>query len=177
MHLRVPARLGKMLQHPPLGWRPIESAAFGLINGAIIVLSLLMALGSQAEAPIRSAIVLFGSAAAMTLARILAELFSRSIATGEPILTLQSLGLAWQFSYPMLAVVKVPILLLLAAGSEWLPTGLAITLSQGYCIAILVILGARVGWVISHNPWHPLLGAASAGGIGVALAAMNHAIQ
>jgi len=173
---RMPPKLGKMMPHPPVGWRPIDKAAFGLINGAIMVLSLLMATGLQPGAPFRTAFVLFGSVSAMTLARILAELVARSIATGEPMLTLKSVHLAWQFSYPMLAVVMVPVLLLAGAGWDWLPARLAIILSQSYCIAILVILGARVGWVISRDFWHPLLGATAAGGIGTALAAMNHAV-
>jgi hypothetical protein len=58
-----------------------------------------------------------------------------------------------------------------------MPTMLAITLSHAFCIAILVVLGARVGWAISRDMWHPILGAMGARTIGVALAAMNYAID
>jgi hypothetical protein len=38
-------------RHPLVGWQPVEKAAFGLIYGAIMVLSLLMALGDAARGP------------------------------------------------------------------------------------------------------------------------------
>lgn len=177
MPQELPAPLGKVISHAPVAWRPIDKAAFGLINGAIMVLSLLLASGSQPASPFKPAIVLFGSVTAMALARVLAELVAHSIATGEPMLTRKSAATAWQLCYPMLGVVIVPVALVIAAGLGWLPMGRAIIVSQGFCVAILVVLGARVGWVISKDMWHPLLGAAGAGSIGVALAALHYAVH
>lgn len=177
MPKRVPASAEKLLVNAPRLWRPLEQAALGLVNGAIMVLSLLLASGAQPLAPFHSAIVLFGSVTAMTLARVLAELVAHSIATGEPMLTRASVSTAWKLCYPMLGVVMVPVLLLSAAGFDWLRPSRAIILSQGFCVGILVVLGARVGWVISKDPWHPLIGAAGAGSIGVALAALHYAVH
>ena len=173
----VPASTEKLLGQVTLLWRPLEQAALGLINGAIMVLSLLLATGSRPAAPFKAAIVLFGSVMAMTLARVLAELVAHSIATGAPMLTHASVRTAWKLCYPVLGVVMVPVLLFWAAGHAWLPITHAIILSQGFCVAILVVLGARVGWVISKDVWHPLLGAAGAGGIGIALAAIYYAVH
>ena len=173
----VPASAEKLLVPAPRLWRPLEAAALGLINGAIMVLSLLLATGSQPTAPLSAAIVLFGSVTAMTLARVLAELVAHSIAAGAPMLTRASAVTAWRLCYPMLGVVTVPVMLLCAAGWGWLPATHAIILSQGLCVAILVVLGARVGWVISRDFWHPLLGATGAGSIGVALAALHYAVH
>ncbi|HAJ45637.1 MAG TPA: hypothetical protein DCL54_03535, partial [Alphaproteobacteria bacterium] len=59
---------------------------FGLIYGAILVLSILMALDLQPDAPFKPAIILFGSVLAMTLARALAALLSHAAETGERIM-------------------------------------------------------------------------------------------
>ena len=161
----------------PFRWQPLERAAFGLIYGAIMVLSLLMALGEAPEAPFEPALVLFGSVLAVTLAKAFSELLSHGIETGERILTAKAFGTAWAHSHPTLTVANVPTALFVAAGLGWLATDTATTLSQAFCIAILVVLGARVGWVIGHNLWLPLGGAVFAGSIGIALAFLKHAIH
>ena len=71
----------------------------------------------------------------------------------------------------------MPTALFIAAGMGWLAMETATTLSQAFCIAILVVLGARVGWVIGHTWWLPIGGAVFAGGIGIALAFLKHAIH
>jgi len=167
--------------HTPDGihfrWQPLERAAFGLIYGAIMVLSLLMALGEAPEAPFEPALVLFGSVLAVTLAKAFSELLSHGIETGERILTAKAFGTAWSHSHPTLTVANVPTVLFVAAGLGWLSMETATSLSQGFCIAILVALGARVGWVIGHNGWLSLSGAVFAGGVGSALALLKHAIH
>ncbi len=42
-----PVSAGKLLVHAPLPWRPLEQPALGLINGAIMVLSLPLATASR----------------------------------------------------------------------------------------------------------------------------------
>lgn len=42
---------------------------------------------------------------------------------------------------------------------------------------ILVLLGARVGWVIGHSWWLPIGGAVFAGGVGTGLAVLKYAIH
>lgn len=158
-------------------WQPLERAAFGLIYGAIMVLSLLMALGDPPEAPFEPALVLFGSVLAVTLAKAFSELLSHGIETGEKILTRKAFQTAWSHSHPTLTVANVPTVLFIAAGLDWLAMGTATVLSQAFCISILVLLGARVGWVINHSWWLPIAGAVFAGGVGFALALLKYAIH
>lgn len=162
---------------PYSGWQPIEKVAFGLIYGAIVVLSLLMALDHQAESPFNMAIVLFGSVLAITLAKMFAELLSHAIETGERILTPQAFRTAWRNVHPTLSVANLPAVLFLAAGMNWVPVHIVVIVSQVFCILILLVLGARVGWVISHGPWLSIGGAICAGGVGFALAAMKYALH
>lgn len=165
------------LHTPHIGWQPVERAAFGLIYGAIIVLSLLMALGETPEAPFEPAVVLFGSVLAVTLAKAFSELLSHGMETGERILTRKAFGTAWSHSHPTLLVANVPTLLFVFVGLGWLGLDLAMTLSQGFCVIILVLLGARVGWVIGHDWWLPIGGGLFAGAVGSALAVLKYAIH
>ncbi|SFQ65436.1 hypothetical protein SAMN05421853_11656 [Roseivivax halotolerans] len=159
------------------GWKPLEKAAFGLIYGAIMVLSLIMALGDTPDAPFEPAMVLFGSVLAVTLAKAFSELLSHGIETGERILSRRALLTAWQHSHPTLLVANVPTALFLAVGLGWLTTDAATALSQVFCVAILVMLGARFGWVVSRGAWLPVAGALFAGGVGSALALLKYAIH
>ena len=87
-------------------WPPVERAAFGLMYGAILVLSLLLALGETHEAPFKPALVLFGSVLAASLAKAFAEFLSHGIETGERILTRKALKRAWTHSHPTLTVAS-----------------------------------------------------------------------
>lgn len=159
------------------GWRPVEKAAFGLIYGAIMVLSLLMALGDTPVTPFEPALVLFGSVLAVTLAKAFSELLSHGMETGERILTSTALRTAWRHSHPTLTVANLPTVLFIAAGLGWLSMDAATTLSQVFCVLILIVLGARVGWVIDHSWWLPIGGALFAGGVGSGLAILKYAIH
>ncbi|MEL6237875.1 MAG: hypothetical protein AAFQ90_04690 [Pseudomonadota bacterium] len=63
--------------HPHLEWRPLERVAFGLIYGAILVLSLLMAAGESTRMTAKTAVVLFGSVLAVALAKGFAHQVTR----------------------------------------------------------------------------------------------------
>lgn len=162
---------------PRLRWQTLEREAFGLIYGAIIVLSLLMAFSPQPGAPFKPAAVLFGSVLAMTLARALAALIAHSIETGERMLRFPAMRAAWRGSHPILFVAHLPTGLFLASGLGWISLKEAVLLSQLFCILILVIFGARVGWVISHGVWLPIGGALFAGGLGTGLAMMKYVLN
>lgn len=161
--------------HPD--WELIDQAAVGLIYGSVLVLSLLLALEEKAAAPFRPALVLFGSVLAVTLARAFAELLAGALQTRQRILTRAALTAAWHRSHPTLSVANVPTLAILAAGLDLVDFSLAVAVSQLYCVAVLGVLGARVGLAISPNSWLPLGGAAFAGGIGSALAVLKYAIH
>jgi len=169
-----------MRRHGPdahLAWGPVHRASFGLIYGSILVLSLLMAMDEVRDGPFEAALVLFGSVLAVTLAKIFAEVLSHAMETGERVLTRKAFGSAWQHSHSTLWVVNVPTAFFVVAGLGWLSVATATGLSQLFCIVVLVVLGARVGWVINHSWWLPIAGALFAGGVGVGLAAMKYAIH
>ncbi|QFU08622.1 hypothetical protein PARPLA_03218 [Rhodobacteraceae bacterium THAF1] len=162
---------------PNFAWGPVQRASFGLIYGAILVLSLLMAMDEVRDGAFEAALVLFGSVLAVTLAKIFAEVLSHAMETGERILTAKAFRTAWRHSHPTLLVANVPTAIFAVAGLDWLDVSTATALSQAFCILVLVVLGARVGWVINHSWWLPIGGAAFAGSVGVGLAAMKYAIH
>lgn len=161
--------------HP--SWQLVHRTSFGLIYGSILVLSLLMALDPVNDGPAKSAIVLFGSVLAVTLAKIFAEIVSHSMDTQERIFSRKSFLTAWQHSYSTLIVVNVPTALFIAAGLGWIAVATATSLAQLFCVLVLTLLGARVGWVINHSLWLPIAGALFTGSVGIGLAAMKYAIH
>ncbi len=163
--------------HPHFAWGPVHRASFGLIYGSILVLSLLMAMDEVRDGPFEAALVLFGSVLAVTLAKIFAEVLSHSMETGERILTAKAFGAAWSHSHSTLLVANVPTAIFIAAGLGWLDVGMATGLAQVFCVCVLVVLGARVGWVINHSWWLPVGGALFAGSVGFALALLKYAIH
>ena len=164
-------------RHPYFAWGPVHRASFGLIYGAILVLSLLMALDEVRDGPFDAALVLFGSVLAVTLAKIFAEILSHAMETGERVLTAKAFVAAWQHSHSTLLVANVPTAIFILAGFGWLSVQTATTGAQVFCVFVLVVLGARVGWVINHSWWLPVAGAVFAGGIGIALAFLKYAIH
>jgi hypothetical protein len=157
-------------------WLRLDKAAFGIIYGAVMVLSILMAAGDHPQSAIKTAVVLFGSVLAITLAKAFAELVAHALDSGERV-TRQAWRAAWRHSSPTLAVANLPTLFFLAAGVDWIGVELAVLLSQGICVALLAVLGARVGWVVDGRITPAVLGALFAGGIVVALAVMKVAIH
>lgn len=158
------------------GWQRLDKASFGIIYGAVMVLSILMAAGDHPQSPVKTAVVLFGSVLAITLAKAFAELVAHALDSGERV-TRHAWHAAWHHSSPTLAVANLPTLFFLAAGVGWFGVELAVLLSQGICVALLAMLGARVGWVVDGRITPAVLGGLFAGGIGVALAFMKVAIH
>jgi len=158
-------------------WQQFEKAASGLIYGAIMVLSVLMALDGPPKSPFQPALLLFGSILAIVLARSFSDLLSHGLETSERVLTRQAFRLAWQGSHPILTVANVPTVLFIAAGFGWLSMDTAMFLSQAFCLMVLVSLGARMGWVIDHS-WKQAIGSAVfAGSIGLGLAVLKYVIH
>ncbi len=93
------------------------------------------------------------------------------------VLTRQAWATAWRHSYTTLGVANLPTAIVLAAGLGWIDFDVAVALAQVFCVTILVILGARVGWAIRPRSWLPAGGAVFVGGIGSALAALKYAIH
>ncbi|ETX26738.1 hypothetical protein [Roseivivax isoporae] len=69
--------------HPHLSWGAVQRASFGLICGTILGLNLLRAMDE-----------------------VFAEVLSRSMETGERILTRKALGAAWKFAIHRVGVAE-----------------------------------------------------------------------
>lgn len=161
---------------PATGWQRIDHAAFGIIYGAIMVLSILIAAGHHPQPPFETAAVLFGSVLAITLAKAFAELMAHALETGHRI-EAGSWGKAWRHSSPTLAVANLPTLCFVFAGLGWISVPMAFTLSQITAVTLLAVLGARVGWVIDRRVMPAVMGALFAGSVGLALAAFKYLIH
>lgn len=158
------------------GLERLDRAALGIIYGAIMVLSVLMAVGDHAEIPFETAAVLFGSTLAVALAKAFSELMSRALDTGERVGG-ASIRYAWMHAKPTLVTANISTALFLAAGFGFLSTELALYLSQTSCVVFLLALGARVGWVLDRAVLSAVLGALFAGGVGLLLAGMKFLIH
>lgn len=168
--------MGNVVTQKAAGWDRIDGAAFSIIYGAIMVLSILLAAGNHLEAPFETAAVLFGSVLAITLAKSFAELLAHALDTGER-LTREAWRGAWRHSRPTLAVANLPTLFFIAAGAGLLTAENAALLSQGLCVSLLMVLGARVGWVIDRKVFPTILGGVFAGAVGLALAVLKFVIH
>lgn len=162
--------------HDAVGWRRIDKAAFGIIYGAVMVLSILLAQAGHPAPPLETAIVLFGSVLAITLAKAFAEFLGNALDTRER-MTRHTWRAAWHHSVSTLAVANVPTALFLAAWQGWLRPDLALVLAQVFCVGLLAVLGARAGWVLDRRIFSAILGALFAGGIGVLLSVMKYFIH
>ncbi|EPX75787.1 hypothetical protein [Salipiger mucosus] len=157
-------------------WKRFDKAAFGIIYGAIMVLSILLAQGDHPTPPLETALVLFGSVLAITLAKAFAELVSQALDARTRI-TRHSWRAAWSHSAPTLSVANLPAALFLAAWLGWIGSEAALVLSRVLCVALLAVLGARAGWVIDRRILPATLGALLAGGIGILLSVVKHVIH
>ena len=84
---------------------------------------------------------------------------------------------AWKHSYPTLAVANLPTLLFCAVGLGWIDVELALGAAQIFAVALLALIGARAGWVLDRSVLSAVLGAAFAGGAGLALAVLKFVIH
>ena len=157
-------------------WQRLDKAAFGIIYGAIMVLSILLAQGSHPAPPLETAFVLFGSVLAITLAKAFAEFLSHTLETKQR-MTRHSWRAAWLHSIPTLAVANFPTALFFAAWLGLIEAEAALLLSQVLCVMLLVVLGARAGWVLDHRVYPTILGALFVGGIGILLSVLKYFIH
>ena len=104
------------------------------------------------------------------------ELMAHALETGERV-TRKSWKDAWRHSSPTLAVANFPALFFISAGFEWMTVDQASMLSQITAIALLSILGTRVGWVIDQRVIPAILGGIFFGSIGLALGVLKFLIH
>lgn len=175
-HRRPWAMLSQKLHMHP-AWGPVHRASSGLIYGSVLVLSLLMAMDEMRDRSSKPAIVLFGSVLAVTLAKVFAEVLAHAMETRERILTRKAFLSAWRQNHTPLIVAAASTLFFVLAALGWFSIETATGLAQLFCVVVLVVLGARVGWVIDPGWRLSITGALFAGSVGVGLAAMKYAIH
>lgn len=159
-----------------LGWKRLDNAAFGLIYGSIMVLSILMAQGNHPTPPLETAVVLFGSVLAITFAKAFSEFLGHALQARER-MDHQSWRAAWHHSTPILAVANMPTAFFLTAWLGWMAPNTALAASQVLCVSLLSLLGARAGWVLDQRVFPAILGAVFVGGIGFVLSVVKYVIH
>jgi hypothetical protein len=160
----------------PSRWTRLDGAAFGIVYGAISVLSILLALGDAHQATLKTAAILFGSVLSITLAKAFAAVMAQALEHGRRI-DRHSWQTAWHHSAPTLAAANLPTACFVAAGLGWISTSAAVLASEFVCIALLALVGARAGWVLDARMLPSVLGALFTGGIGLALSLLKHLIH
>jgi len=157
-------------------WHRLDHAAFGIIYGTIMVLSILLAQGSHPSLPLETAVVLFGSVLAITLAKTFAEFLGHALEAKER-MTRDSWRAAWRHSTPTLSVANLPTALFLAAWLGWIEPDTALLASQVLCVTLLAMLGARAGWILDQRVIPAILEALFVGGIGAILSVFKYVIH
>lgn len=157
-------------------WGRLDEAGFGIVYGAIMVLSILLAESGHDDTAFQTAAILFGSVLTITLAKAFAEMMDRALRNGERI-DRYGWRTAWHHSAPTLATANVPTLLFIACGLGWLSREQALWMSQGLCVALLIFIGARAGWVLDQRVLPAALGALFAGFIGLLLSITKYLIH
>ncbi|HEY9019677.1 MAG: hypothetical protein ACU0CT_12705 [Paracoccaceae bacterium] len=153
--------------------KAMDEASFGIIYGAVTVLSLLISFEAHPASPIRVSVILFGSVTAILMSKVFAEVMAGAIRTGDRP-TRAHIRQAWDHSRAALVAANLPAAIMLASAFGLLAVQTAVALSQGFCVALLMIFGARVGWVVDRALISAILGACCAGGLGVVLSAAKY---
>jgi hypothetical protein len=157
-------------------WSRVDASSFGMIYGSVTVLGLLMAMEAHPERPLVSAVVLFGTVMAISIAKAFADVMSGAIETGQPI-SRGALRLSWHHARDSLVAANLPTLFFLGSALEFWSPSSAVKLSQLYCTLLLMLVGVRVGWRVDGGLPSAFMGALFAGGVGVALALLKFAIH
>lgn len=153
--------------------RAMDEASFGIIYGAVTVLSLLMPFEAHPASPVRVAVILFGAVTAILMSKVFAEVMAGAIHTGEKPAR-QHIRQAWHHSRAALVAANVPAAIMLGTAFGWIGFAAAVALAQAFCVLLLMIFGARVGWVVDRTPASAALGALCAGGLGGLLSAAKY---
>lgn len=158
------------------GWQRLDNSAFSIIYGAVMVLSIMLTQSNNPAPPLETAVVLFGSVLAITLAKAFAEFLGHALGTRQR-MTRHRWRAAWHHSAPTPAVANMPTALFLAAWLGWIGSHTALVASQVLCVALLAVLGARASWILDRRVFPALLGALFVGGIGALLSLLKYIIH
>lgn len=154
----------------------IERNAFGVIYGSITVLALLMSMSHAGEEPIKTALMLFGSVLAVTLAKAFAQVSSDAVNKRQR-LSRAEIHHAWSHSAPTLVAANIPTLLIAGSASGIYTFATSVWLAEITAIGLLAVYGYSIGWVIYGRRIPGLLHAAFTSSIGLALALLKFVIH
>ncbi len=143
---------------------------------SVTVLATLLAFGHSAHDPIKTALILFGSVLAMTLAKAFAQVSSDAVHDRRQA-GRADFRQAWHHTAPTLAAANVPALMIAGAATGLYDIHRALALSQVYAIVILALLGYSIGWVIYRRAWPAMLNAIFTGSIGLGLALLKYVMH
>jgi len=147
-----------------------------MVYGAVMVLSILMAVGYVVESPLETGIVLFGSVFAIVCAETFAETLSTPLES-DTAPTLPDLRAAWHHSRDTLIAANIPTCLFIAAWFGLITPAFALVGSQFFATSLLALVGARVGWRSTGSILWSSVSAVCAGSVGVLLAALKYVIH
>ena len=146
----------------------LDEAAYGAIYGAVTVLTLLIAFEAHASGPIHMAVTLLGSVTAILLSKAFAEVMSKAIQTGRRP-DREALVAAWHHVRPALVAANLPAALFVLVHFGVGSGDSAVKLSQIYCVFLLSVFGARLGWIVDRTIWSASVSALFACGFGLVL--------
>ena len=154
----------------------IERNAFGVIYGSITVLALLLSVHQSDDAPLKTALILFGSVLAITLAKAFAQVSSDAVHKRQR-LNWEEVRGVWSHSAPTLLAANIPTLLIAGSATGLYAFDTSIWLAELSAIILLAVYGYSIGWVIYGRRIPGLLHAAFTSGIGIALALLKFVIH
>ena len=156
--------------------RRIDEAAFGVVHGSITVMAFLMAMHRPIEDPGKQALLLFGTVAAVAVAKAYAEICERALKSGKPA-DWADIHAAWTHSQTVLLAANGPAVAFAMAWAEAFDAATAFAIAQILVLGVLIYFGARIGWRVGRTVPSVLVGAGITGGLGLAISLMKYAIH
>ncbi|MBV6656279.1 MAG: hypothetical protein KI785_00780 [Devosiaceae bacterium] len=122
----------------------LDDAAFGLVYGSISVIAVLMALHQPIEHPWQVALTLFGTVAAVSLAKAFAEIYQQVLSTGRQA-DWSDITSMWSHCRTVLLAANGPALAFALAGLGLYSTSTGLLVAHGFALALLGSMGALIG--------------------------------
>lgn len=154
----------------------IQRNAFGVIYGSVTVMALLMAAPHSEDTPVQTAMVLFGSVFAITLAKAFAQI-SSDAAHNRQSFGWSEVRSAWSHSASTLLAANIPTVLIAFSALGFYSFTTSIWLAQFAAIGLLAGYGYSIGWVIYGRLIPGLLHALFTSSIGISLALVKYIVH
>lgn len=150
--------------------------AFGVIYGSVTVMALILSLPEDGAQPVKTAVMLFGSVLAITLAKVVAQVSSDAMERRRPFRLPEYVD-AWRHASPILLAANLPTAMIAFAALGIYSVPMAILLAELTSIALLGVDGYSIGRVVYGRVLPGLIHSAFTSGIGVGLALLKFALH